>query len=61
MPSAPCTRTSPFKVYAATRNMGYNGAEVAIFLSLTPATVSQNIGKGKILIDRYEDLKDIGN
>jgi len=41
--------------------MGYNGTEVAIFLSLTPATVSQNIDKGKILIDKYEDLKDIGN
>ena len=41
--------------------MGYKGTEVAKFLSLAPATVSQNIDKGKILIDKYEDLKDIGN
>ena len=43
--------------YAAVRNMGYKGTEVAKFLSLSSATISQNIDKGKILIDTHEDLK----
>jgi len=43
--------------YAAIRNLGYKGTEVAKCLSLSSATVSQNIDKGKILIDKHEDLK----
>ncbi len=43
--------------YAAIRNMGYKGTEVAKFLSLSSATISQNIDKGKILIDNHEHFK----
>jgi len=43
--------------YAAIRNMGYKGTEVAKILSLSPGTVSQNIDKGKILIDQHKELK----
>ena len=46
--------------YTAIRNlgyMGYKGTEVAEVLSLSPPTVSQNVEKGKILLDRNEDLK----
>ncbi|MEA3358378.1 MAG: helix-turn-helix domain-containing protein [Thermodesulfobacteriota bacterium] len=43
--------------YAAIRNMGYKGTEVAKILSLSPGTVSQNIDKGKILIDKHKELK----
>jgi predicted transcriptional regulator len=37
--------------------MGYKGTEVAKVLSLSPGTVSQNIDKGKILIDKHKELK----
>jgi len=43
--------------YAAIRNMGYKGTEMAKVLSLSPGTVSQNIDKGKILIDKHKELK----
>ncbi len=43
--------------YAAIRNMGYKGTEVAKVLSLSPGTVSQNIDKGKILIHKHKELK----
>ena len=43
--------------YAAIRNLGYRGIEVAEALSLSPPTVSQNVEKGKIFLDRDEDLK----
>jgi len=33
------------------------GIEVAEALSLSPSTVSQNVEKGKIFLDRDEDLK----
>ena len=43
--------------YTAIRNLGYKGTEVAEVLSLSPTTVSQNAEKGKIFLDRNEDLK----
>ena len=43
--------------YVAIRNLGYRGIEVAEALSLSPPTVSQNVEKGKIFLDRDEDLK----
>ncbi|WDN89375.1 hypothetical protein BuS5_02343 [Desulfosarcina sp. BuS5] len=45
--------------YVAIRNLGYMGIEVAEALSLSPSTVSQNVEKGKIFLDRDEDLKVI--
>ena len=43
--------------YAAIRNLGYKATEVAEVLSLSPPTVSQNVEKGKIFLDRNEELK----
>jgi len=43
--------------YTAIRNLGYKGTEVAEVLSLSPPTVSQNVEKGKIFLDRNQDLK----
>ena len=43
--------------YTAIRKLGYKGTEVAEALSLSPPTVSQNVEKGKIFLDRNEDLK----
>jgi len=36
--------------YAAIRNLGYRGTQVAEVLSLSPPTVSQNVEKGKIFL-----------
>ena len=36
--------------YAAIRNLGYRGIEVAEALSLSPPTVSQNVEKGKTFL-----------
>ena len=43
--------------YTAIRNLGYKGTEVAEVLSLSPPTVSQNVEKGKLFLDRNENLK----
>jgi len=43
--------------YAAIRNLGYRGTQVAEVLSLSPPTVSQNVEKGKIFLDKNEELK----
>lgn len=43
--------------YAAIRNLGYKGTEIAEVLSLSPPTVSQHIDKGKLFLDRNEELK----
>ena len=43
--------------YAAIRNLGYRGTEIAKVFSLSPPTVSQNIDKGRILLDKYQRLK----
>ena len=43
--------------YTAIRNLGYKGTEVAEVLSLSPPTVSQNVEKGKLFLDRKENLK----
>ena len=45
--------------YVAIRNHRYKGTEIAKALSLSSPTVSQNIDKGKILIDKNKDLKVI--
>jgi putative transposase len=43
--------------YSAVRNFGYKGTEVGEALSLAAPTVSQNIEKGKILLDSNDELK----
>jgi len=43
--------------YAAIRNLGYRGTDIAKVLSLSAPTVSQNIDKGKFFLDRNEELK----
>ena len=43
--------------YAAIRNLGYRGTEIAKALSLSPPTISQNIDKGKFFLDTNEELK----
>ncbi|MEA3416610.1 MAG: transposase [Thermodesulfobacteriota bacterium] len=43
--------------YFAVRKFGYKGAEVGKALSLAAPTVSQNIEKGKILLDSNDELK----
>ena len=43
--------------YAAIRNLGYRGTDIAKVLSLSSPTVSQNIDKGKFYVDRNEELK----
>ena len=43
--------------YAAIRNLGYRGTEIAKALSLSPPTISQNIDKGKYFLDTNEELK----
>ena len=43
--------------YAAIRNLGYRGTDIAKALSLSPPTVSQNIDKGKFFLDGNEELK----
>jgi hypothetical protein len=43
--------------YSAVRKFGYKGTEVGEALSLAAPTVSQNIEKGKILLDSNDELK----
>jgi putative transposase len=43
--------------YAAIRNLGYRGTQVAEVLSLSPPTISQYVEKGKIFLDTDEHLK----
>jgi len=43
--------------YAAIRNLGYRGTDIAKVLSLSQPTVSQNIDKGKFFLDSNEELK----
>jgi len=38
--------------YAAIRNLGYRGTQVAEVLSLSHPTVSQNVEKGKIFLTK---------
>jgi len=50
-------RARAIVTYAASRNLGYRGTEIAKALSLSPPTVSQNIDKGRIFLDRNQKLK----
>ena len=43
--------------YAAIRNLGYRGTEIAKALSLSPPTISRNIDKGKSFLATNEELK----
>ncbi|KKL09630.1 hypothetical protein LCGC14_2563950, partial [marine sediment metagenome] len=47
--------------YLAINDMGYSASEVGRALSINRENASRGAARGKKALDKYEDLKDIGN
>jgi hypothetical protein len=47
--------------YLAINDMGYSASEVGRFLSISRVNAGRGAARGQKVLDKYEDLKDIGN
>lgn len=47
--------------YLAIKDMGYSASEVGRALSINRENASRGAARGKKALDKYEDLKDVGN
>jgi hypothetical protein len=43
------------------KDMGYSASEVGWALSINRENANRGVARGKKTLDKYEDLKDVGN